>query len=108
VTAPPAVLIVSGGPAFIGPATAKLFEGWRAFRVRAVGHVDNGSPLAAPAVEWADVVCVTRPQHEAAVRRCSSVGKKPVVCLDVPDEFDPTDKAQVDRLWERLTKRIET
>jgi len=108
VTAPPGVLIVSGGVAFTGPATAKLFEGWRAFRVRAVGGAENGLPLSATAVEWADVVCVTRPEYEATVRRCSALGKTPVVCLDVPDEFDPTDKAQVDRLWERLTKRVET
>lgn len=107
VDTPPAVLLVSGGAAFTGPEVVKLFAGWRAFRVRAVGLADQGVPLPASAVEWADVVCVTKSGYEAAVRKSAALGTKRVVCLDVPDEFDPADKAQVDRLWERLTRRVE-
>jgi RNA polymerase sigma factor (sigma-70 family) len=106
VDTPPAVLLVSGGAAFADPAAAKLFAGWRAFRVRAVGHADYGQPLPPTAVEWAEVVCVTQPKYEALARSSAALAGKPVVCLDVPDEFDPADKAQVDRLWERLTGRI--
>lgn len=107
VDTPPAVLLVSGGTAFASPAAGKLYAGWRAFRVRALGHADQGLPLPSAAVEWADVVCVTQPGYENVVRKSAALGGKRVVCLDVPDEFDPADKAQVDRLWERLTRRVE-
>ena len=107
VETPPGVLVVCGGTAFTRPEARALFDGWRAMRVRALGQADLGLPLPAAMIGWADVVCVTRSRYADLVRRSPALGGKPVVCLDVPDEFDPTDKGQVDRLWERLTKRIE-
>jgi RNA polymerase sigma factor (sigma-70 family) len=104
---PPAVAIVSGGTAFTTPAAVALFAGWRAVRVRAVGGAETGRPLPAAALEWAEVVCVTRPEYAAAVGRSSAARGKRVVCLDVPDAFDPTAAADVSRLWERLLGRIE-
>ncbi len=103
---PKAVLVVGGGAAFASPDAAKLFAGWRALRVRGVGGLAAGQPVPTAHLEWADVVCVTRPEYADQIRE-AAVGK-PVVVLDIPDEFDPADKAQVNRLWERLTKRIDT
>jgi predicted protein tyrosine phosphatase len=52
---------------------------------------DADVPLEPDQIDWADIIAVMEPRHLARLRRQfgARLGGKRVVCLSVPDRFEP-------------------
>lgn len=87
----------------------RLFDGSPTYAARSVGTAENARVrVTAGHLGWADVVFVMEPRHRDLLRRRFGglLAEKPVVCLDVPDEFAPMDADLIDLLRTRLSSYV--
>ncbi len=81
-----------------------------AYEVRSAGTAPGAPvPLSSALVAWADRLFVMEPHHEETVRSrfAAALGERPVICLEIPDEFQPLAPDLVAVLRERLRAHLE-
>jgi predicted protein tyrosine phosphatase len=86
----------------------RLFQDHTHYDARSAGtHRSAGRQVTARLLAWADRVIVMEETHHAFLRARfpEYVARKTVVCLDIPDEFQPLSDDLVKVLTERLRDR---
>jgi predicted protein tyrosine phosphatase len=109
--APPRKLLFICSRNRIRSLTAEhLLASDRSYQVRSAGT----SPQArirvnAGHVGWADLIFVMEKRHHQMLRAQfpDALNGKPVICLDIPDDFAYMDEDLIDILWSRLASHID-
>lgn len=65
---------------------------------------DAETPVDADLVEWADVILVMEKSHRKKLleRFGKGIGDRPVICLDIPDDYEFMDPELVDLLHRKV------
>jgi predicted protein tyrosine phosphatase len=83
----------------------KLFEGNTVYEVRSAGtESDARIKITAGHIGWADKIFVMEKRHRERIRKKfrEELGSKEVICLFIPDEYEPL----ADDLFEMLRARL--
>jgi predicted protein tyrosine phosphatase len=86
------------------PTAQRIFSGRPGLEVASAGIApDADTPLAPEHLQWADCVFVMEDWQREALRRRFGplLGRKRVICLDIPDRYGFMDPALVALLEER-------
>jgi len=79
----------------------KLFEGSPLYQVRSVGTQPDARIVVTEGhIGWADLIFCMEKSHVRLLQRKfpEATGKKKIVCLNIPDEFEFMDAALIDEL----------
>jgi predicted protein tyrosine phosphatase len=88
----------------------KLFESSQAYDVRSAGtESDARIKITAGHIGWADKIFVMEKRHRDRIRKKfrEELGGKEVICLFIPDEYEPLESDLFDILRARLTAHLD-
>ncbi|WP_375381665.1 low molecular weight protein tyrosine phosphatase family protein [uncultured Sphingomonas sp.] len=103
------VLFVCSQNRLRSPTAEQVFAHRRDLEVASAGtNMGADTPLSGELVEWADVIVVMEKQHRAKVRQRFRrwLNGKPIICLDIPDDYAFMDPALVGLLQTRLARHL--
>jgi predicted protein tyrosine phosphatase len=83
----------------------RLFAGVAGYQARSAGTSPQARiTLTAGHIGWADVILVMEARHRDIVRARfgRELGDKPLVCLQIPDLYEPMEQALVELLHDQL------
>jgi len=92
------------------PTAEKVFAEWPGLGTRSAGlDAACPQPLSAELVAWADRVFVMEPRHRKKVRRRfrDALGRKPLIVLGIPDEYEFMDPALIAHLEDRVPQFLD-
>ena len=73
------------------PTAQQVFSAWPELETASAGlDADAVVPLTAAHINWANIVFVMEPAQKAKVLKLfeHQIGQKPLVCLNIPDEYE--------------------
>jgi predicted protein tyrosine phosphatase len=88
----------------------KLFEGNAAYDVRSAGtEHDARIKVTAGHIGWADKIFVMEKRHRDRIRKKfrEELGGKEIICLFIPDEYEPLAEDLFEILRARLTRHLD-
>ena len=84
------VLFVCAQNRLRSPTAQEVFVAWPELETASAGlDADAVVPLTAAHINWANIVFVMEPAQKVKVLKLfkSQIGQKPVICLNIPDEY---------------------
>lgn len=84
------VLFVCAQNRLRSPTAQEVFVAWPELETASAGlDADAVVPLTAAHINWANIVFVMEPAQKVKVLKLfkSQTGQKPVICLNIPDEY---------------------
>lgn len=91
------------------PTAEAVFAAIPGVEVESAGVApDADNPATPELISWADVVLVMEPAHRAKLARMfpAAIRGKPVVCLDIPDEYGLMDEELIKLLWAKVPRFV--
>jgi len=87
------------------PTAEHIFADWPGIDARSAGVGDEAKvPISRELIDWSDLIVVMEEAHREALARKfrPHLRNKPVVCLDIPDEYQYMDPVLVEVLRQRV------
>jgi predicted protein tyrosine phosphatase len=84
------ILFICGRNKLRSPTAERIFSGMEGIETASAGtNPDADNPLDREIIEWADVIFVMEKTHRQKLTRKyrTSIARKRVICLDIPDKF---------------------
>jgi predicted protein tyrosine phosphatase len=103
------VLFVCSQNRLRSPTAEQIFAKRDDIEVSSAGtNHDAENPLTSELVAWADMIVVMEKTHRNKLQKRFRrwLGGKPVVCLDIPDDYDFMDPALIRLLETRLARHL--
>lgn len=103
------ILFVCSQNRLRSPTAEQIFSKRTDIEVDSAGtNADAGQPISVELVQWADLIVVMEKVHRNKVQRRfkASMGKKRLVCLDIPDDYHFMDPALVRLLEIRMARYL--
>lgn len=91
------------------PTAEQIFAGHEGIEVSSAGtNNDADNPLSDEQVDWADVVVVMERTHRNKLQKRfgRALNGKPIVCLDIPDEYAFMDPDLIALLQARMARHL--
>ncbi|MFK4507439.1 low molecular weight protein tyrosine phosphatase family protein [Bradyrhizobium daqingense] len=103
------ILFVCSANRLRSPTAEQLFSTWPGIETDSAG-ISNGADvlLSAEQIEWADLIFVMEKTHRNKLNRKfrTSLNKKRVICLDIPDDYEFMDPVLVQILENRVGRYL--
>ena len=91
------------------PTAEQVFSARADIEVASAGtNNDAENPLTDELIEWADFIVVMEKSHRNKVQKRfgRSLGKKRIICLDIPDDYEFMDPGLVRLLEARMARHL--
>lgn len=91
------------------PTGEKVFSRYEGFSAIGCGtNSDSATPISGDLIEWADIVFVMEKSHRDKVAKKFKelLGRRKLVCLDIPDIYEYMDPALVRLLEDRVSRHV--
>jgi predicted protein tyrosine phosphatase len=91
------------------PTAEQIFANRQGIEVSSAGtNNDAENPLTSELVAWADRIFVMERQHRARLQQRfrASLNGKPIVCLDIPDDYAFMDPRLIELLEQRMARHL--
>ena len=95
------VLFVCSQNRLRSPTAEQVFSSEPGIEVSSAGiHKTANNPVTAELLDWADIVFVMEKSHRDKLSKQfrSSLNRKRVICLDIPDDYDYMEPSLVNLL----------
>jgi predicted protein tyrosine phosphatase len=91
------------------PTAEQIFAGRPGIDVTSAGtNNDAENPLTDELVDWADIIVVMERMHRSKVRQRfgRALNGKPIICLDIPDNYTFMDPDLIRLLESRMARHL--
>jgi len=91
------------------PTAERVFASWKDIEVASAGLADEAEkPITPELLAWADLIFVMEKAHRSklAKRFGAHLGRKRIVCLDIPDEYQYMDPELVALLKAKVPRHL--
>ena len=103
------ILFICGQNRLRSPTAEQVFADWPGIETASAGLSNDAAiPVSAELVVWADLIFVMEKTHRTKLSRHfrKSLADTPVICLDIPDDYDCMAPALVKLLNARVPRYL--
>ncbi|WP_343223764.1 protein tyrosine phosphatase [Paenibacillus oenotherae] len=88
----------------------KIFDGFNGYAVRSAGTEDSARiKVTEGHIGWSDMIFVMEKRHISRLKQkfSSTQLHKPLICLDIPDDYNYMDEELIETLKSRVSQYVE-
>ena len=103
------VLFICSQNRLRSPTAEQVFASWEGIEVASAGlNLGADNPVTPELLAWADMVFVMERAHRNKLSKKfrAQLGRKRIICLDIPDEFEFMDATLVSLLKAKVSKHL--